>query len=262
MTIDRGKRITFEEVADLYNEVRPNYPDELIEDALALSGIQADGHILEIGCGPGNATLLFARRGYRILGIELGGRLAALATKNCRPYPGVEILNSAFEDWEMKEAAFDLAIAADSFHWIPPEVGYPKVARALKDSGSAAFFWNVPVDPATEWSKAIEEVYQTTAPGLENPDKSITAEWIKEIIWRNFSNSGCFGDVTIRQYFWSIKLTSEQYLKLLRTFSVHRGLDETIRKNLYTGIRKVLEQFGGQVTKPQSAILFHAKVRK
>jgi SAM-dependent methyltransferase len=142
MPIDRTRRITFEEVAEIYDEVSTSYPEELIEDALTLSEIPADGRILEIGCGPGNATIPVAKRGYRIVGIELGERLAALAVKNCRAYPGVEIRNTAFEDWALEEKAFDLAISADAFHWIPPEVGYPKVARALKDSGSAVFFWN------------------------------------------------------------------------------------------------------------------------
>ena len=39
------------------------------------------------------------------------------------------------------ERAFDLAISGEAFHWISPEIGYPKVASALKDGGSAAFFW-------------------------------------------------------------------------------------------------------------------------
>ena len=72
MSIDRSKRITFEQEADLYDEVQSGYPDELIEDILRLSGIPSDGSILEIGCGPGNATVSFAKRGYQILAIELG----------------------------------------------------------------------------------------------------------------------------------------------------------------------------------------------
>ena len=144
--------------------------------ALSLSRIASEGRILEIGCGPGNATLSFAARGYTILGIELGERLAALAAKNCRAYPGVTILNLAFEDWPLDEGAFDLALAADAFHWIPPEIGYPKVARALKASGSAAFFWSVPVDPETDWSRTIDRVYHDTAPEFINPDKRFEAD--------------------------------------------------------------------------------------
>ena len=262
MAIDRSKRTTFDAVADLYAETCSAYPDELVDDVLSLSGIASDGRILEIGCGPGNATVLFARRGYRILAIELGEHLAALAAMNCRTYPGVKILNLAFEDWELAEGAFDLALAADAFHWIPPEVGYPKVARALKDGGSAAFFWAVPVDPDTEWSRAIDTVYQETAPQFTNPDKRFTAEWIVGVVTEHFGASGCFGEVTVKQYHWSEILTGEQYIKGLRTFSSHQGIDEGLREKLYAGILRVIGRFGGQVAQPRSVVLFHSRVKR
>ncbi len=34
MSIDRSRRTTCEQVADLYNETRPEYPDELAEDII------------------------------------------------------------------------------------------------------------------------------------------------------------------------------------------------------------------------------------
>lgn len=64
MSIDRSRQITFKEVAELYDEVRPSYPEELVEDVLALSGISEDGRILEIGCGPGKATIPFLGKFY------------------------------------------------------------------------------------------------------------------------------------------------------------------------------------------------------
>ena len=48
--IDRSKRVIFDEVADLYDEARPGYPDVLIEDIVNLSGIAPDGRILELPC--------------------------------------------------------------------------------------------------------------------------------------------------------------------------------------------------------------------
>ena len=262
MSIDRSKRITFENVADIYDEVRTGYPEELVEDIVGLSGLPSNGRILEIGCGPGNATISFARRGYRILAVELGERLCELAAEKCRAYPGVEIVNLAFEDWQLDERAFDLAVAADSFHWIPPEVGYPKVAGALKDSGSAAFFWRVPVDAKTDLSRAIDSAYQETAPQFANPDKRFTAEWLVGVILENFRASGQFGEVTTKQYSWSETLTAEQVIRGLRTCSMHQGIDEVMRENLYASIGKVIEGFGGKVTQPQSVVLFHSRVKR
>jgi SAM-dependent methyltransferase len=252
----------FEEVAELYDEVRPSYPEELVEDVLAFSEIPAGARLLEIGCGPGNATVLFAQRGYRMVCIELGERLAALAAKNCAAYPDVEIQNLAFEDWPLEENAFDLALSADAFHWIPPESGYPKVARALKNSGSVAFFWNVPVDPKTDWSRAIEQVYRKEAPHVENPEKSFTLEWVIGIIKDNFRQAGCYGEVTIKQYRWSEVHTTEHYLKMLRTFSGHRDLDKDTRERLFAGIGGVLERSGGKVVKPRLVALFHSRVKR
>ena len=185
-----------------------------------------------------------------------------MAVKNCRAYPGVKILNLAFEDWELEEGAFDLALAADAFHWIPPEVGYPKVAGALKDSGSAAFFWRVPVDPETDWSRAIDTVYQETAPQFINPDKRFTADWLVGVVTENFEANGCFGEVTTKQYFWSETLAGEQYIKGLWAFSMHKGIDEAVREKLYADILEVIERFGGKVTQPRSVVLFHSMVKR
>src|SRR5436189_21759 len=127
----KNLRTTFDEVALLYDQARPGYPEALFEDVIALSGIPPGGRILEIGCGTGQATLPLARRGYRILAIELGENLAAVARRNLAAYPTVEIRTGAFEEWPVQECAFDLAVSATAFHWIDPTIGYAKVARAL-----------------------------------------------------------------------------------------------------------------------------------
>jgi SAM-dependent methyltransferase len=261
MSIDRNRRTTFEEMADIYNEVRTGYPPELVEDVLSLSGIPARGRILEIGCGPGNATVDFARRGYRVLAIELGQRLAAFAVENCRAYPHVAIVNTAFEDWPVEEQAFDLAIAADSFHWIPPETGYPKVARALKPSGSAAFFWQAPVEHKTDWMQAIAEEYACRGLQADNPETRFTVGWMIEVVTQAFQESGCFAELTVRKYESIKPVTGENYIKSLRTYSGHREMKADIREDLYAGIHVVIEGFGGKVDQPRLVVLFHARVK-
>lgn len=261
MAIDRTRRAVFETTAELYAEARPGYPSELVDDVARLAAIPAGGRILEIGCGPGNATLPFAQRGYHILALELGERLAALAAARCQDYPRVSVRRMAFEDWPVEAGAFDLAISADAFHWIPPEIGYPKAAEALKASGSAAFFWFVPVDPRTAWSRAIEAVYREQAPGLENPDRAFTGEWLAGIIQANFLASGRFGEPVVRTYIWSEPYTTERYVNLLRTYSGHADLDPATRQRLNAGIRRVLERQGGVVTRPFKVALFQARLK-
>src|SRR3712207_4156189 len=99
MTDERSHlRTTFNQVALLYDQVRPGYPEALFDDVVSLSEIPPDGRILEIGFGTGQANVPFARRGYFILCIELGKNLATVAQKKLAAYPQVEVRNIAFED--------------------------------------------------------------------------------------------------------------------------------------------------------------------
>lgn len=262
LAIYRSRRVLFDEVAALYDEVRPCYSESLVEDVIALSGIRENGRILEVGCGPGKATLPFAKRGYRMLAIELGEHLSALAAKNCRPYPNVEILRNAFEDWPLEENGFDLAISGEAFHWIPPEVGYPRLAQALKPGGSAALFWNLRPFPATAVYQAIVATHKKLAPSIASPDHAITSDWLIQRILTNFADSNSYGEVIVRQYPWSETLTAERYVKLLDTQSSYLNADKEIREKLYLAVVDVIEQFGGVVERPYLTILFHASVNR
>ena len=99
-------KTTFNTVASLYDEVRPGYPDELVRDVLDLSEMDRSGKILEVGCGTGQASRLFAILGCEMTCLDIGQDLieAARARLNnyktddirvprirnyrfCRPYP-------------------------------------------------------------------------------------------------------------------------------------------------------------------------------
>jgi tRNA1(Val) A37 N6-methylase TrmN6 len=97
---------SFDTVARLYDEYRPDYPQELVESTIALSRLPECGRILEIGCGTGKATCLFASRGYAIHCIEPGGHLAAVAARNVQDYPRVSFEITRFEEWQERPPAF------------------------------------------------------------------------------------------------------------------------------------------------------------
>jgi SAM-dependent methyltransferase len=105
-------------VASLYDEVRPGYPERLFDDLASLSGTEPGARALEIGCGTGQATLPLARRGYRILCVELGANLAAVARTKLADYPNARVLACSFEEWPLKEGTFDLVVSATAFHWL------------------------------------------------------------------------------------------------------------------------------------------------
>ena len=69
----------FNEVAELYDRVRPTYPDELFADLATVTGIDVGSAVLEVGCGTGRATRSLAALGYVVTAVEPGTDMAALA---------------------------------------------------------------------------------------------------------------------------------------------------------------------------------------
>lgn len=253
-------RTIFDQAALDYDEVRPGYPAELIEDVISISAIPKDGRILEIGCGTGQATVPFARRGYSMTCLDIGKELAALAAQKCRQYPKVHIQPISFEDWKPEENAFDLVMSATAFHWIPPEVGYPKAAKVLKDSGYIAIFSNEHPTPYTDFFHAVQEVYQRVVPEWNDPrTRPSTDERIRSTA-AYINGTGLFEPVLVRRYPWTKDYTTEEYLKLLNTYSGHRSLEESKRLRLFREIGELIEnEYGGTITRPYLAVLYIAK---
>jgi ubiquinone/menaquinone biosynthesis C-methylase UbiE len=59
-------RHTFNEAAGSYHHVRPDYPAEFFDELIAVAGSAPGDHLLDVACGPGQATVPLARRSFRI----------------------------------------------------------------------------------------------------------------------------------------------------------------------------------------------------
>jgi SAM-dependent methyltransferase len=249
----------FDGVASLYDACRPTYPEELIDALISLTGIQTDSKILEIGSGTGKATLLFARHGFSILCIEPGGNLVSVAVQALRNYPRVEFETVAFEQWHEHPGEFDLVLSAQAFHWIPKAIGYAKAARALKETGQLALFWNMYPDPTDAIFLGLRQVYEEHAPELAARSSSCD-DLIKQREV-DIVDSGLFSNVRVKTFPWSVTYDAVQYVGLLGTYSDHLRLSEEKRKRLYDGVAKVITQHGGSIEKPYLAVLYVAQVR-
>ncbi|MGH3993609.1 MAG: hypothetical protein ACRDSN_14250, partial [Pseudonocardiaceae bacterium] len=51
-------RETFEEAPELYDRVRPGYPEELFDDLGRLVGLRPGSRVLEVGCGTGSGDVV------------------------------------------------------------------------------------------------------------------------------------------------------------------------------------------------------------
>lgn len=232
--------------AEAYNKVRPRYPKDLIHQVVEVAQLSTDSKILEVGCGPATATVAFAQLGCSMICLEPNPDFFQLAQHNCQQYPNVEIQNTSFEEWTLLTEKFDAVLAASSFHWISPEVGYPKAATALKESGYLILLWNKELQPCYEVYQRLSEVYQVYAPSLDRYEDRETQEEILRGLGNIVIDSGQFKDLISGQVTSEVTYTIDEYLMLLNTYSPYIKLDTQSKDALFAGLRHRIENdFGG-----------------
>ncbi|MEP7190379.1 MAG: class I SAM-dependent methyltransferase [Roseiflexaceae bacterium] len=239
---------TFDTVASLYDEVRPGYPDVIVDAVIERSGLPAKGRILEIGCGTGQITRPFARRGYAILALELGPSLAALAAEHLRPYPQVRVVPVAFETWPAEREAFDLVLAAQAFHWIDPAFGLARAAAVLKPQGALALVWHLDRSEHTDFYQATQPLYERFLPSDAQRAHVDPLEQRAMRYHAALRQSEAFARLTAMRHSWQRQYTGSQFLKLLQTFSNHQTLPEPAKTQFFQGMAAELARFGNVVT--------------
>jgi SAM-dependent methyltransferase len=261
----REQRLVFGEVAELYDRVRAGYPDAAIDDVIGFTG--PDGpHLraLEVGAGTGKATVAFAARGLEIVALEPSAEMAAVARRNCRPFPRVRVESASFEDWPVQGGDFDLVLSAQAWHWVTPEVRYRKAAAALRAGGTLALLWNRVRWQGEPVRDDLEDLYRRLVPGLyaRHPGfPGLTARPEDGDRDGEMRRTGLFADETVRTYPWPAAFTADSFIDLLQSQSDHRLLDENTRARLFDGVREIIAARGGQIEVPHVTLLVMGRLR-
>ncbi len=237
----RAGRISFDAVAQQYHGARPRYPDELYDKLVELTGIDEDSRLLEIGPGTGIATRAMAERGLHITALELGEHMAEFARQELAAFENVDVVTGDFETWKPGDRApFDLIYAATAFHWIEPDVRYPRVAELLRPGGHLAIWTAGHVFPhgGDPFFREIQDVYDALGDSVDRDAAwaapgELADEWSGEL-----RRSGVFDDVQFLQFAWVVDYDVDAYIALLDTFSANLLRPPAERDYLYSEIRR------------------------
>jgi ubiquinone/menaquinone biosynthesis C-methylase UbiE len=234
-------RTMFDEVAELYDRVRPTYPPELFDDLFAAAGLRPGARVLEIGCGTGKATLPLAARGLDIVCVELGAELARIARRNLASFPRVQVVHAQFEAWDSGAASFDAVVAFTAFHWLDPAVAYEKPRRLLTDDGALAVVTTHHVcrdDADSFWADVEKDYVAVGMSAVEEPPPR--PEEVGDL-GVEIDASGRFRTTAVHRYVWDVTYGVDEYVAVLDTYSGHRALSDETRARLYALIRARIE---------------------
>jgi SAM-dependent methyltransferase len=244
------KQRTFNEVAELYDRMRPSYPAQLIEDLVELARLPASGRILEVGAGTGISTLPLAERGYEIVAVELGSDMAAVARRKVAAFDNVDVVVADFEDWQLPNGLFDLVVSGTAWHWIDPAIGFTKAATALRRDGALAIFGYSHIAGGDQaFFEQAQDCYLRFMPGTDPNERLEERDTYRPNISK-LEASRLFETPKIRTYVTEETYSRAQYLDLLATYSDHRALPAASRESLYACIGALIdENFGGEIRK-------------
>ena len=227
----------FGEVADVYERVRPGYPDALVADVLDYARLDP-APALEVGAGTGKATIAFAARSVPVTALEPDPAMAALLVR--QHLPGVTVVPAAFEEYRPPRP-FGLLFSADAWHWMDPAVRWQRAAAALRERGTLALFWHddrIADDAVAAESFAVHRRYEPATPAevFAPPPEDLTTTWPHQ----ELAARAEFGDLAVRSYPWRRTLSRADYLALLSTRSVYRILPEQQRTVLFEALGQIL----------------------
>jgi SAM-dependent methyltransferase len=235
------RKRSFDAVAEQYDAARPTYPEAVFDDLVSFAQIPPGGTILEMGCGPGKATLPLAKRGYRVTCVELGANLAAIARRRLAAYPYVEIVNADFETWDPGEISFDVVAAFSSFHWLDPDTRYELCANRLRQRGALTVAQNRQVrkdDDDPFWVE-VQEDYEAVIPSDDNGPPPLVDE-VGDLS-EELAESGFFEAAVVRRHLWEQTYTADEHLAVIGTYSPMLTLDPDLRDELFTRMRRRID---------------------
>ena len=245
----KGLERTFDSVATAYDKFRPTYPDPLYRQIFNYITLNNFSRAVEVGIGSGQATLPILRTGCRVTAVECGREFSEICREKFKAFKNFSILNCKFEDAALEPGSFDLVYSATAFHWVPEEVGYPKVLTMLKRGGAFARFANHPF-PARDNKPLfddIQAIYAEFYPGRKSkPLSEFSMEQAENvaIIAKNYG----FSDISCALFHRTRTFSASEYTSLLGTYSDHIAIDEPTRMKFFSEIMHAINSHGGSIT--------------
>jgi SAM-dependent methyltransferase len=261
---DATRRLSFASVAEQYDQMRPPYPEKLVDDVLAYAGLAHGGRALEVGAGTGQATAQFASRGLSVHAIEPSAEMVALARDRFDgSHLKVTFEAADFESAVLPEEPFDLVFAATSWHWLEPRRRWELVLEALNPGGTVAAFWHWPLWRRSSQLEALDAVYRASGvdltqmgPMLEvTPElEALAGEWFADA-----PDPDAFDGMRGVTYSWTESYSSIEYASLLGTYADHLTLAPDVREPLLTAVVDVVDAAGGRIDLPYQTFLLLAR---
>ena len=192
-----------------------------------------------------------------MVALDPGSELIRVARESSAGFTNVEFVVSTFEAWRPPPETFRLLIAAQSWHWVSPEVRFARAAEALSEGGVLAVFGHVPVGLPEPLLEGFKQAHlRSDVPWGPRPEVAYRPSGPFK---RWFDESGHFAAVAHRRYAWKSSHTARSYTDLMSTWSDFRLLNQDKQDRLRAAIDGAIKAHGEPFDMEYETHLYMAK---
>jgi SAM-dependent methyltransferase len=175
-------RSVFDAAAGEYDAARPAYPDALFAELAGRTGPLAGLVTLDCGAGTGIASRQLAACGARVVSLDIGERMLAMA-KARNPQSACVLADG--HQMPARPSVADLVTFAQSWHWFDQRLAGAEVARVLKPGGHWAAWWNRAHADGEPWFAEYEALLTASCPGYHLQrlrDEHLAPDWADRMV--------------------------------------------------------------------------------
>lgn len=253
------KRLSFNEVPEIYDEIRPSYPRALYDALFEM--LPPGPAIIEVGPGTGQATKDLLIRGAFVHAVEIGSATAAKLRSNL-PTDRLRVAVGDFEQVEFPRSSADAVFSASAYHWISPQAQTERPARLLRPGGVIAIVDLVQVTSPEDggFFDVAQPIYDRHGEGHQGPPAP-TRDEVDPPMRELLANDGRFGEVAVRRWDWDQTYGAAEYRKLMLSYSGTQMMAPQDRVGLLDDIESFIHRrFDGRITRPLVATLTTARL--
>jgi 2-polyprenyl-3-methyl-5-hydroxy-6-metoxy-1,4-benzoquinol methylase len=130
--------------------------------------------VLEIGCGTGVFTEIFAQSGAEIVALDISEELLEMARSRLEPTKNVKFQAMRFEEYNL-DGQFDAIIGSSVLHHLDIGRALPKIYELLKDDGIASFAEPNMLNPQVLIQKNVKWIKKWLG---DSPDETAFVKWL------------------------------------------------------------------------------------
>lgn len=169
----------YQGTAEYYDRYRLSYPQVMIQDLIARTGVSGQGRLLDLACGTGQLAFPLRRSFTEVWAVDrepdftqiVRAKADKLGAQNIRP------VTENAESLDAEPEYFELAVIGSAFHRLDRDLVAASLLQWLRPDGYVALCWaDVPQLGDREWQHALAALLDRWQTALGATDR-VPANW-------------------------------------------------------------------------------------